>query len=234
MLKYNKGGKDMRILIAEDELSLARALVKILEKNNYSADAVHNGDDAVVYMESGNYDAAIFDIMMPKTDGITAMKRLRESGCNIPILLLTAKSSVDDMVDGLDSGANYYLTKPFDTKALLAAIRVITRSENEVSLKLSYGNIVLDRSSYVLSSPAGTMHLTAKEFQILELLMSNPKRVISSEKFMERIWGFDSDAEINVVWVYISYLRKKLRQLGSNVTIKASRNLGYFLEINDD
>lgn len=224
----------MRILIAEDELSLARALVKILEKNNYSADAVHNGDDAVVYMESGNYDAAIFDIMMPKTDGITAMKRLRESGCNIPILLLTAKSSVDDMVDGLDSGANYYLTKPFDTKALLAAIRVITRSENEVSLKLSYGNIVLDRSSYVLSSPAGTMHLTAKEFQILELLMSNPKRVISSEKFMERIWGFDSDAEINVVWVYISYLRKKLRQLGSNVTIKASRNLGYFLEINDD
>lgn len=224
----------MRILIAEDELSLARALVKILEKNNYSADAVHNGDDAVVYMESGNYDAAIFDIMMPKTDGITAMKRLRESGCNIPILLLTAKSSVDDMVDGLDSGANYYLTKPFDTKALLAAIRVITRSENEVSLKLSYGNIVLDRSSYVLSSPTGTMHLTAKEFQILELLMSNPKRVISSEKFMERIWGFDSDAEINVVWVYISYLRKKLRQLGSNVTIKASRNLGYFLEINDD
>ena len=224
----------MRILIAEDELSLARALVKILEKNNYSADAVHNGDDAIVYMESGNYDAAIFDIMMPKTDGITAMKRLRESGCNTPILLLTAKSSVDDMVDGLDSGANYYLTKPFDTKALLAAIRVITRSENEVSLKLSYGNIVLDRSSYVLSSPTGTMHLTAKEFQILELLMSNPKRVISSEKFMERIWGFDSDAEINVVWVYISYLRKKLRQLGSNVTIKASRNLGYFLEINDD
>ncbi len=145
----------MRILLAEDEKALAKALVKIFESNNYSIDAVHDGQDALDYLEAGNYDAAVLDIMMPKVDGITVLKKLRESGSDLPVLMLTAKSEIDDKVLGLDSGANYYLTKPFDSKELLAAVRAITRSGNEVDTKMSFGNITLDRASFELSGPAG-------------------------------------------------------------------------------
>lgn len=220
----------MRILLAEDERSLAKALVKIFEKNNYSADAVHNGEDALLYLESGNYDVAVLDVMMPKTDGITALKKLRASKNQIPVLLLTAKSETDDKVLGLDSGANYYLTKPFDTKELLAAIRAITRTQSEIDTKLSFGNTTLDRSTFELASPFGSFKLANKEFQMMEILISNPRRIISAEQFMEKIWGFDAEAEINVVWAYISYLRKKLLALKSDITIKSSRNIGYSLE----
>lgn len=224
----------MRILIAEDEQALAKVLVKLLEKNNYSADAVHNGVDALTYLDGGNYDAAIFDIMMPKMDGITALKKLRESGSQLPVLLLTAKSEADDMVEGLDSGANYYLTKPFDSKSLLAAIRAITRAQTEVNTKLSVGNITLDRATFELSSQTGSFRLANKEFQLMEIFMANPHRIFSAERLMEKIWGFDTEAEINVVWVYVSYLRKKLAALNANVIIKASRNIGYSLEeVND-
>lgn len=220
----------MRILLAEDERPLARAIIKIFEKNNYSADAVHNGEDALLYLEGGNYDVVVMDIMMPKMDGITALRKLRAGGNQIPVLILTAKAETDDKVLGLDSGANYYLTKPFDTRELLAAIRAITRTQAEVDTKLSVGNITLDRSTFELASPYGCFRLANKEFQMMEMFMSNPHHIISSERFMEKIWGFDNEAEINVVWVYVSYLRKKLSALHASVVIRSLRNAGYSLE----
>ncbi len=220
----------MRILLAEDERSLSRVLVAIFQKNNYSVDAVYNGEDALSYMQSGNYDAAVLDIMMPKMDGITVLKKVRAVGNRLPILMLTAKSEVDDKVLGLDSGANDYLTKPFDTKELLARIRSITRNQTMADNILRVGNISLDRASFELSSPGGSFRLANKEFQMMEFLMCNPHHVISSERFMEKIWGYDSNVEINVVWVYISYLRKKLSALGADIQIKAFRNAGYSLE----
>ena len=220
----------MRILLAEDERSLSRALVAIFQKNNYSVDAVYNGEDALVYLQSGNYDVAVLDIMMPKMDGITVLQKLRASGSQLPVLMLTAKTEVDDKVLGLDSGANDYLGKPFDTKELLARIRSITRSQSVADTKLRMGNIALDRATFELSSPTGSFRLANKEFQMMEFLMSNPHHVISAERFMEKIWGYDTEAELNVVWVYISYLRKKLTALGADIQIKASRNAGYSLE----
>ncbi len=216
--------------MAEDEKSLAKALVKIFEKNHYSADAVYNGEDALDYLSAGNYDVAILDIMMPKMDGITVLKKIRASGNPIPVMLLTAKAEVDDKVLGLDSGANYYLTKPFDTKELLAGIRAITRSTVQLDSKIVFGNVTLDRKTFTLSSETGNFRLANKEFQMMEMLMNNPRRLISAEKFMEKIWGFDSDSEINVVWVYVSYLRKKLAALDADIEIKATRNAGYSLE----
>ena len=221
----------MRILLAEDERSLARALVHILEKNNYSAEAVYDGAEALRYLESGNYDAAVLDIMMPKIDGITVLKRVRAMGNTIPVLLLTAKAEVDDKVLGLDSGANDYLTKPFEAKELLARIRVMTRSHQEPDTRLRIGNLTLNRATFELSSPTGTFRLANKEYQMMEMLMVNQNQLIPTERFMEKIWGYDADAEINVVWSYISYLRKKLSALDANVQIKATRNAGYSLKV---
>lgn len=220
----------MRILLAEDERALSKAIIKILEKNNYSADAAFDGQEALDYLESGNYDAAVLDIMMPKMDGITLLKKLRAAGNNIPVLMLTAKSDIEDRVLGLDSGANDYLPKPFDTRELLARIRSITRTKTETDTKLTLGNITLDRATFELSSPAGSFRLANKEYQMMEMFMHNPRQVISADMFMEKIWGWDTEAEINVVWVYISYLRKKLTALGANIQIKSSRNAGYCLE----
>lgn len=220
----------MRILLAEDERMLSKAIIKILKNNCYSADVVYNGEDAVSYIETGNYDAAILDIMMPKADGITALKKIRASGNGIPILMLTAKSEIEDKILGLDCGANDYLCKPFDTRELLARLRAITRTSPCPDTKLKMGNITLDRATFELSSEKGSFRLTNKEYQMMEFLMSNPHHIISSEKFMERIWGYDSESEINVVWVYISYLRKKLTLLQADIQIKASRNAGYSLE----
>ena len=224
----------MRILLAEDEKALARAVAKIFEKNNYSVDVVYNGEDALDYIEAGNYDAAVLDIMMPKMDGITVLKKVREAGNQIPILMLTAKAEIDDKVLGLDSGANDYLAKPFDSRERLARVRSITRTRAEVDSKLTMGNITLDRASYELSSPTGKFKLANKEYQMMELFLSNPHHLTSADRFLEKIWGYDSDAEINVVWVYISYLRKKLTALKANVQIKASRNAGYSLEDAND
>jgi len=161
------------------------------------------------------------------------LRKLRAGGSSLPVLMLTAKAEIDDKVLGLDSGANYYLTKPFDAKELLAAVRAITRKSAEVDTKLTYGNIALDRSSFELSSPSGSMRLANKEFQMLEMLMSNPKNIISVDTFMDHIWGYDTDTESNVVWVYVSYLRKKLSALEANVKIKATRNAGYSLELEE-
>ena len=221
----------MRILLAEDEKSLARAIVTILKKHNYEADAVYNGEDALAYLQSGNYDAAILDIMMPGLSGIDVLIKARESGIALPILLLTAKSEVRDKVAGLDSGANDYMTKPFNPQELLARIRAMTRSPlAKEPNRLSMGNVSLDLASYELSSPAGSFRLTSKEFQMMEMLLANPRRLIPTERFLEKIWGYDSDATLNVVWVYISYLRKKLAALDATIQIKATRNAGYSLE----
>lgn len=221
----------MRLLLAEDERELSNALVAILKHNNYSIDAVFDGRDALDYLETGLYDGAILDIMMPKVDGITVLKKIRGDGSTLPVLLLTAKSEIDDRVLGLDSGADDYLTKPFATKELLARIRAITRRQAEITdAVLAFQNITLNRVTFELSSSKATFRLSNKEFQILEMLMRNPGQIISIEQFMEKIWGYDSDTEQNVVWVYISYLRKKLALLGAAVQIKAMRNIGYLLE----
>lgn len=224
----------MRLLLAEDEKDLSKALVKILEKNNYSVDAVFDGEDALTYIKSGNYDGAIFDIMMPKMDGITVLKKVRSSGNLLPILMLTAKAEIEDKVLGLDSGANDYLPKPFDTRELLARIRCMTRSKEEIDTKLKMGNICLDRATFELSSPNGSFRLANKEFQMMQMFLLSPHQIFSTEHIMEKIWGYESESEINVVWVYISYLRKKLTVLNANIQIKASRNAGYSLEDAND
>lgn len=221
----------MRLLLAEDEKSLSRAVKFLLEKNNYSVDAVYHGADALDYLESGNYDGAILDIMMPEMDGITVLKKIREKGSLIPILMLTAKSEIDDKVLGLDSGANDYLTKPFNTKELLARIRAMTRVQTaQTDSHLQFGNITLNRATFEMSSPTGNFRLANKEFQMMEILISNPHHLISTERFMEKIWGYDAEVEVNVVWVYISYLRKKLAALHADIRIKSARNVGFSLE----
>lgn len=226
----------MRILLAEDEVSLSKALKVILERNNYSVDQVYDGEEALSFLSADNYDCLILDLMMPKVDGITVLKTMRKEGNMLPVIILTAKSEVDDKVLGLDSGANDYLTKPFNSRELLARIRAITRSKesNEGDSILRMGNTILMRDTFILKTDSGETRLQSKEFQILELLMQNKNKLISTERLMEKIWGFDSEAEINVVWVYISNLRKKLVSLDSNVEIKATRNAGYTLEERND
>lgn len=223
-------GVIMRILFAEDEVALAKAVSRILEKNHYSVDAVHNGADALTFLEHNSYDLVILDIMMPKMDGITVLKTVRAMGNPVPVILLTAKSEIDDKVLGLDTGANDYVTKPFDTKELLARIRVLTRGQNLTDSKIQFGNIVLDRAAFSLSSPSGSFRLANREYQMMELLISNPRQLISTERFLEKIWGYDTDTEINVVWVYISYLRKKLKALHADIQIRSTRNAGYSME----
>lgn len=221
----------MRLLLAEDEKALSKALTAILERNNYSVDAVYDGQAALEYLEADNYDGVILDIMMPKIDGITVLKEIRKKGNLIPFLLLTAKSEVDDKVEGLDAGANDYLAKPFHSKELLARIRAMTRVQTgQTSSILKMGNVTLNRAAFELSTSKGSFRLANKEFQMIELMMSNPGVLISAERFMEKIWGYDSEAEINVVWVYISYLRKKLAALQADIQIKVTRSVGYSLE----
>ena len=224
----------MRLLLAEDEKSLSRAVCAILKKNNYSVDAVYDGEEALDYLETENYDGVILDVMMPKLDGFAVLSRMRKAGNKTPVLMLTARSEIDDKVRGLDSGANDYLTKPFDTKELLARIRVMTRQTAvQADTKLYVGNLTLDTATYELEAPDGHFKLAGKEFQMLEMLMRNPKHLISTDAFMDRIWGYDSETEQNVVWVYVSYLRKKLEAIGANVKIKAQRGVGYYLEVSE-
>mgnify|MGYP002544115959 FL=1 len=221
----------MRLLLAEDEKELSAALTAVLEHNHYSVDAVYDGQDALDYALTENYDGIILDIMMPKKSGLEVLAELRRSNINTPILMLTAKSEVNDRVTGLDTGADDYLTKPFAMSELLARIRAMTRRRSEFSPNvLSMGRITLNRANFELSGEKASYRLGNKEFQMLEMLMSNPGRLISTEQFMERIWGYDTEAEVSVVWVYISYLRKKLAALDAGVEIRATRGVGYSLE----
>ena len=222
----------MRLLYAEDEKSLARAVSTILVKNNYSVDVVYDGESALDYLATENYDGVILDVMMPKRDGFEVLRQMRARGDSTPVLLLTAKSEIDDRVEGLDSGANDYLTKPFDMKELLARIRAMTRVLSvQPDKTLTTGNVTLDCATYDLTGPGGSYKLAGKEFQMMEMLMRNPRKLISTETFMDRIWGYDSEAELNIVWVYISMLRKKLKAINADIGIKAQRGVGYYLEV---
>lgn len=221
----------MRLLIAEDDKDIARALTALFEHNNYSVDAVYNGNDGYDYAMSGNYDGIIMDIMMPGMDGLEVLRRLRSGGLKTPVLLLTAKGEIDDRVNGLDAGADDYLPKPFAASELLARVRaMLRRKENYQTDVLEFQGLTLDLSTYELSFRREAIRLVSREFQMLQLLMQTPGTVISTEQFMERIWGWDSDVEVSIVWVYISNLRKKIEKLKAPVSIRAVRGVGYCLE----
>ncbi|MBE6677673.1 MAG: response regulator transcription factor [Ruminococcaceae bacterium] len=222
----------MRVLIVEDEQRIANALCRMMESCKYACDVVYDGLDGYLYAESDIYDLIILDIMLPRMDGIEIAKQLRAKKIKTPILMLTAKSETEDKVKGLDSGADDYMTKPFSKEELLARVRALTRRKGEVILdELRYDDLVLNLSSYTLSKDEKTVRLGLKEFEILKILMSNPKRVTQKEDLIIKVWGYDSDAEDNNVEVYISFLRKKLSFLNSKVVISTARKIGYYLEV---
>lgn len=221
----------MRILIAEDEVSIAKALEVMLKKNKYAVDIVHNGLDALDFIGQYSYDGLVLDIMMPKMDGLTLLKEIRKNGNTTPVLFLTAKSEVEDRVAGLDAGADDYLPKPFAASEFLARVRALTRrSGNYVSSVLTFGNTALDCGEYSLSVKNKAVKLNNKEFQLMQLFMKYPHRVFSSEHLMENVWGLDCESEMDVVWTYIGFLRKKLRHLNADIEIKTIRGAGYALE----
>ena len=224
----------MKLLLAEDEVELSRALTAILRHSGYEVDAVLDGTSALDHLLEGDHDAAILDIMMPGLDGIEVLRQARAAGLRLPIIMLTAKSEVADKVEGLDSGANDYLTKPFAAKELLARIRAMTRAVSAVDAStLAVGNVRLDCAACSLVGPAGEEHLPNREFQLMEFFMAHPGVCTPTERLLEQVWGEDALETTNVVWVYISYLRKKLTAVGANVAIRASRNQGYSLEVAD-
>ena len=221
----------MRILIAEDEVSIAKALKVMLERNKYVVDAVYNGTDAVDYACTNVYDALILDIMMPGMDGIAALTAIRRSGVTTPALFLTAKSEVEDRVAGLDAGADDYLPKPFAASEFLARVRALTRrSGGYAPALLRLGNTTLDCGQYTLSTPAGSLRLNNKEYQLMELFLRHPRQVFSSEHLMQKLWSMDAAAEMDVIWTYIGFLRKKLKLLEADVEIRTIRGAGYALE----
>lgn len=221
----------MRILIADDEQGIAKALKVILEKNKFAVDAVFNGTDALDYIMSTPYDAIVLDIMMPGLDGLTVLKRAREAGVKTPVMLLTAKSEISDRVAGLECGADDYLPKPFATAEFVARVRALTRrSESYTHSVITVGVTQLDSGRYELRCGDKSAALSNKEYQLMELFMRSPRRVFSTEHIMELIWGFDAEAETDVIWTYISFLRKKLRQIDSDAEIKTIRGAGYALD----
>lgn len=225
----------MRLLIAEDELDLAEALTVFFQKNHFSVDAVNDGADAYEYASSGEYDAIILDIMMPKMNGIDVLRRLRAEGIKTPVMMLTAKGMKDDRITGFNAGADDYLPKPFEPDELICRVRaMLRRGENYRPSALSFGDLSLDPSNGLLSCADRSVRLSGREYQVMELFMRSPNVVFSADKIMERVWGWDSDAEINVIWVHISNLRKKLRSIGSEITVRAVRGLGYALEESND
>lgn len=224
----------MRLLIAEDELDLAEALGVFFEKNHFSADVVNDGADAYCYASDGEYDAIILDVMMPKMNGIEVLKKLREDGNRTPIMMLTAKAEKDDRITGFNSGADDYLPKPFDPDELMCRVRAMLRRGGEYKpTVLSFGDVSLNSDMGMLSCGERSVRLSGRELQVMEMFMRHPKMIFSADRIMERVWGWDSDSEINVVWVHISNLRKKLKFVGSNVAICANRGLGYVLEASE-
>ena len=225
----------MRLLIAEDELDLAEALTVFFQKNHFSVDAVNDGADAYEYASSGEYDAIILDVMMPKMNGIDVLCRLRAEGIKTPVMMLTAKGMKDDRITGFNAGADDYLPKPFEPDELICRVRaMLRRSDNYRPSALEFGDVTLDPSTGLLACSGRSVRLSGREYQVMELFMRSPNVVFSADKIMERVWGWDSDAEINVIWVHISNLRKKLRSIGSKITVRAVRGLGYALEESDD
>ena len=223
-----------KILVVEDDRELSRAIKRLLEFNKYEVDVAFDGLEALDKVYYNEYDALILDYMMPKMDGITTLKTLRANDNNIPVLMLTAKANIDDKVEGLDAGADDYLTKPFQIKELLARVRALLRRKGEVISSLEFGDFTLDSNTAEVVSKDNRVNLTNKEYQLLELFIRNKNILLSTEKIMNTIWDFDSQAEINVVWQFISNIRKKLKSIGSEYTIQAVRGIGYRLGKNDD
>ena len=221
----------MRVLVVEDEIRLAATLQDLLEMNGCTADVCHDGEAGLDNALSGIYDVVLLDVMLPRIDGFTVLRRLRESGSAVPVLMLTARSEVSARVAGLDSGADYYLTKPFEPKELLACVRALARRQPELrGGVLTCGDLKLEKDAFILSCGERSVRLSRKEFDMMELLMLNQKQVLTKESLLLKIWGYESDAEDNNVEVYISFLRKKLSHLGSEVKIKTIRMVGYCLE----
>lgn len=221
----------MRLLIADDDKDIAKALTALFEHHRFSADAVYNGADAFAYSMTGNYDGIILDIMMPGMNGLEVLRQLRDAGIKTPVLLLTAKGDTEDKVNGLDAGADDYLAKPFAASELLARVRaMLRRKENYQTDVLRFEGMTLNLATFELSYQDKSLRLVNREFQIAQLLMQNPGSLISTEQFMERIWGWDSDVEVSIVWVYISNLRKKFDKLNAPASIRAVRGAGYCIE----
>lgn len=221
----------MKILIIEDEKILADSLKTLLEGKGFEVEAVYDGETGKEYAELGIYDLLILDVMMPKMDGYEVARQVRSKRCSTPILMLTAKSEVEDRIKGLNSGADYYLTKPFYTDELLACINALLRRQGSQVDELVYGNTSLDLSSGKLICGGKSVRLSAKEFDVMRLLMNTGERNLSKESLLARVWGYDSNAVENHVEVYIGFLRKKLRSIGSDVCIESVRRLGYHLEV---
>lgn len=222
----------MRVLIVEDEPRLADALGQIMAEQKYGVDIVYDGADGYDYAASGLYDVVVLDVMLPKKDGFTVARELRAAGSQVPILMLTARDEISDKVAGLDCGADDYMTKPFAPDELLARIRALSRRQGEVVLnELSFADLTLSLDDHTLRRGAKSIHLGFKEFEVLRILMSNPKQVVPKESLILKVWGSESDAEDNNVEAYISFLRKKLTFLGSQVGISTVRKVGYFLEV---
>ena len=221
----------MKLLIAEDEQDLAEALTAFFEKNQFTVDAVPDGQEAYTYASSGGYDAVILDVMMPKLNGVEVLRRLRAEGFSAPVMMLTAKAEKDDRVEGFDAGADDYLPKPFAPDELLSRVRALLRRAGAYTpTVLRFGGLTLDCSAGLLSCGTESVRLSGLEFQVMELLMRSPRQLFSADKIMERVWGWDSDAEISVVWVHISNLRKKMKAIGSSASVRAVRGMGYLLE----
>ncbi len=225
----------MKLLIAEDERDLAEALSVFFTKNQFTVDTVFNGADAYDYASGGDYDAIVLDIMMPKMNGIEVLEKLRRDGVNTPVMMLTAKGEKDDRILGFNSGADDYLPKPFEPDELICRVRAMLRRGGDYTPSvLSFGDVGLNTDNGRLSCGEKNVLLSGREFQVAELFLRNPRIVLSAERIMDRVWGFESDAEINVVWVHISNIRKKLKAIGSRVTIRANRGMGYILEDKND
>ena len=221
----------MRLLIAEDEPDLAETLTAFFEKNQFTVDTVHDGLSAYEYATAGTYDAIILDVMMPKMDGFTALQKMRDDGVTAPVMMLTAKTQKDDRITGFNAGADDYLPKPFAPDELICRVRaMLRRGAAYTPSVLTFEDITLNSDTGMLTCGSRSVRLSGREFQVMELFMRSPRVVLSAERIMERVWGYDSDAEMPVVWVHISNLRKKLRQVGSAVTVRANRGLGYVLE----
>ena len=226
----------MRVLIVEDEVRLAATLQDLMELDGYAADVCHDGESGLDNALSGIYDVVILDVMLPKMDGFSVLRQLRASGSAVPVLMLTARSELSDRVSGLDQGADYYLTKPFEPKELMACVRALGRRQPELRStdQIQCADLTLEKSAFTLSCGERSVRLSRREFDMMELLMLNQKQVITKESLLLKIWGYESDAEDNNVEVYISFLRKKLDHLHSQVRIKTIRMVGYCLEFPKD
>ena len=220
----------MQILVVEDEVLLAKSLKEILEESEHGVSLAYDGEEGLEFARNAHFDLLILDLMLPKLNGFQVARTLRKEKNGLPILMLTAKSDILDRVEGLDSGADYYLTKPFDKRELLACINALLRRQGKEVNQISFGNTSLDLDSSELVSGENALRLSSKEFQMMKLLLSEGKNNITKNTFLEKIWGFDSDATENNVEVYIGFLRKKLKALSSDIVIVASRGLGYHLE----